>query len=53
MQQLFFIRMRKLQFIAQLTLCNAECRMQNDCVGFADGFKLFPEEIPQLRILHS
>ena len=31
---------------------NDECKMQNEGVGFADDFKLFPKEIPQFCILH-
>ena len=32
---------------------NDECKMQNEGVGFADDFKVFPKEIPQFCILNS
>jgi len=31
---------------------NAECKMQNYCIGFADYLKLCPKDIPQFCILH-
>jgi len=31
---------------------NAECKMQNGGIGFADIFKLFPKETPQFCTLH-